>query len=244
MKSRKLIADRMLEGIVVINKPKGITSHDVVDRVRRKFGMRRVGHAGTLDPLATGVLVILLGKSTKLFGQFETFDKDYRATLILGQKTTTADVEGAVLACAGYHDVTREKVIDVFQTFIGETEQTPPMVSAVKVKGSRLYQLARKGIEVKREARKIVISDLALLRFAPPKVEFKVACSKGTYVRQLAEDIGEKLGTVACIAEIERTKVGPFHIDDSVTLEAAAESDIRPWDPRVLPMDTVSGKIF
>jgi tRNA pseudouridine55 synthase len=185
-----------------------------------------------------------LGKSTKLFGQFEAFDKAYRATLILGQKTTTADIEGDVVVRADYHDVTREKVADVFQTFIGETEQTPPMVSAIKVNGSRLYQLARKGLEVKREARKIVISDLVLLRFAPPQVEFLVACSKGTYVRKLAEDIGEKLGTVACIAEIERTKVGPFHIEDSVTLEAVTENDIRPWDPRVLPADAVSAKIF
>ena len=244
MRSKRLIADRMLEGIVVINKPKGMTSHDVVDRMRRKFSMQRVGHAGTLDPLATGVLVILLGKSTKLFGQFETFDKAYRATLILGQKTTTADIEGQVVARADYYDVTRETMVDVLKTFIGETEQTPPMVSAVKVNGSRLYQLARKGIEVKREARRIVISDLALLRFAPPEVEFQVACSKGTYVRQLAEDIGEKLGTVACISEIQRTKVGPFHIEDAVTLEAAAENDIRSWDPRVLPMLPVNGKIF
>ena len=183
-----------LEGIVVVNKPAGMTSHDVVLRVRRKFKFRRVGHAGTLDPLATGVLIILLGKATKLFGRFEPFDKAYRATLLLGTKTSTADIQGEVLATAPYTQVTREKVEDVLKNFVGDIDQTPPMVSAIKIKGQRLYELARKGIEIQRPARKIHIAKLELVDFASPYVKIYLECSKGTYVRKIAEDVGEQLG--------------------------------------------------
>lgn len=216
-------------GIVVINKPKGLTSHDVVSRVRRCFNMKRVGHAGTLDPLATGVLVMLLGKSTKLFGKFESFDKAYKATLILGTKTATADTEGPVIKTMPYDHITREAVEQVLLQFIGDIEQVPPMVSAVKFKGKRLYELARKGIEVERQPRQIRIDRLQLLTFSPPEVAIYLECSKGTYVRQLAEDIGERLGSVACIAEIERTKVGVFTMADAVDLEDLNVGHIRPW---------------
>lgn len=218
-----------MEGIIVVNKPTGITSHDVVSCVRRKFKMRRVGHAGTLDPLATGVLVMLLGKSTKLFNKFEAFDKAYKATLILGTKTTTADIEGEVIQQVPYDSLTRKQVEDVFKEFIGEIQQTPPMVSAIKIKGKRLYQLARKGIEVKRTPRKVNIKTLKLLEFDLPKVKFYLECSKGTYVRKLAEDVGERLGCAACICEIERTQVGPFAIDKAVTLEELNESHLENW---------------
>ncbi len=216
-------------GIVVVNKPAGITSHDVVNRVRRKFGMRRVGHAGTLDPLATGVLVILLGKATKLFKEFQDFDKAYRATLKLGTTTQTADILGKVIEQKSYEHISRDQILDVLERFIGETEQIPPMVSAVKVGGQRLYKLARQGIEVKREPRRITIRSLRLLAHKDNLVEFAVECSKGTYIRQLAEDVGRALGCGACITQIERTKVGPFLIEEAVDCDQLTENHVRPW---------------
>ncbi len=217
------------QGILVVNKPSGITSHDVVSAIRRKLNMKRVGHAGTLDPMATGVLVILLGKSTKLFDKFVAFDKGYRATLRLGTKTSSADIMGTVLEQKPYDGVSQEQVEKALAGFVGEIEQKPPMVSAVKHKGERLYKLARQGKEVERVARKVRINELRILRFASPEAEFFMACSKGTYVRQLAEDVGDVLGCGACICQIERTKVGPFDIADSVTLEELNEGHIRNW---------------
>ena len=219
----------MIDGILVVNKPMGITSHDVVQNVRRKFRMQQVGHAGTLDPLATGVLVVLLGKSTKLFNQFVDMDKAYRATLILGTATNSADIQGKVLQQLPYEHITREQMEEVFKRSAGETEQVPPMVSAVKVQGKKLYQLARKGITVERQARPIKIHSLELKEFNPPHVLFYLECSKGTYVRQLAEDIGKKLGCGACITQIERTKVGPFHIEEAVDLQDIDERHVRNW---------------
>jgi tRNA pseudouridine55 synthase len=218
------------QGIVVVNKPAGITSHDVVSYIRRKFNMKRVGHAGTLDPMATGVLIILLGKSTKLFDKFVAFDKGYRATLRLGLKTTSADIMGKTIEEKGYNMVTKEQLEKVFVQFTGEIDQKPPMVSAVKHKGERLYKLARQGKDVERVARKVRIDTLKLLRFDAPDAEFFMACSKGTYVRQLAEDVGDVLGCGACICQIERTKVGPFEIEKSVTLEELNESHIQSWN--------------
>jgi len=216
-----------LQGIVVINKPAGITSHDVVSRVRRVFKMKRVGHAGTLDPMATGVLIVLLGPSTRLFDKFVAFDKTYRATLKLGLKTTTADIMGQTLAERPYEGLAQADVERVFKQFTGEIEQKPPMVSAVKHQGERLYKIARQGIEVERTARKVRIDELKILQFRLPEVEFLMSCSKGTYVRQLAEDVGEVLGCGACISQIERTKVGPFEIKDAVSLDHLNESHIR-----------------
>ncbi len=222
--------DNGLNGFVLVNKPSGMTSHDVVARVRRKFHMKRVGHAGTLDPLATGVLVILLGRSTKLFKEFESYDKAYKATLILGTKTSTADIEGQVIQQMDYSSLTREQFENILPEFRGDIKQVPPMVSAIKVNGKRLYELARKGIQVKRDPRLIKIHDLQLVSFEPPRVTLSIECSKGTYVRQLAEDIAEKLHNVACIAEIERTKVGPFSITETVSLDDLSPEHIRNWN--------------
>ena len=218
-----------MEGVIVVNKPPGITSHDVVGFIRRKFKMRRVGHAGTLDPLATGVLVMLLGKSTKLFDRFVAFDKSYRATLRLGIKTSTADIMGHVIEEKPFSGITRSRVEEVFRGFVGDIEQKPPMVSAVKHQGQRLYKIAREGKSVERTARKVRVDEVRLLSFALPEVEFFMACSKGTYVRQLAEDVGEVLGCGACISQIERTKVGPFDIKDAVKLEDLHEGHVRSW---------------
>jgi tRNA pseudouridine55 synthase len=217
------------QGIVLINKPEGITSHDVVGFVRRKFKMRRVGHAGTLDPMATGVLIVLLGDSTKLFNKFVAFDKTYKATLRLGLKTTTADIMGKTLIERPYEAIDEGAIRKAFGQFVGEIQQKPPMVSAVKHKGERLYKIARQGIVVERTARTVRIDELRILQCRPPEVEFLMSCSKGTYVRQLAEDIGEVLGCGACISQIERTKVGPFEIKDAVTLENLNEDRIIKW---------------
>ena len=218
-----------MDGIVVINKPEGMTSHDVVSLVRKRFKMRQVGHAGTLDPLATGVLVVLLGKSTKLFDQFVRFDKAYNATLLLGVTTTTADIEGKILGERPFDKVTRRKIEEVFEQFVGEIKQIPPMVSAIKFKGQKLYQLARKGIQVERAPREIRINLLQLVDFSLPRVKFYLECSKGTYVRQLAEDVGVRLGCGACISQIERTRVGPFFLEAAVSLEDLNEGHIRNW---------------
>jgi tRNA pseudouridine55 synthase len=224
---KKMYQNPALDGIIVINKPNGITSHDVVTVVRRKFKMKRVGHAGTLDPLATGVMVMLLGKSTKLFDKFVSFDKAYTATLILGTTTDSADTQGKITEQKPFENVTKEMFLNVLKDFLGKTEQLPPMVSAVKYKGRKLYELARKGIVVERKPRNIEIYKLELLEFNPPLVKFYLECSKGTYVRQLAHDVGIKLGCGACICQIERTQVGRFSIQEAVSLEELNESHIR-----------------
>jgi len=218
-----------LNGILVINKPSGITSHDVVDRIRRKFHMKRVGHAGTLDPLATGVLVLLVGKSTKLFDKFVGFDKAYRSTFILGTTTDSADIQGKVLKQLSYESVTQEQVEKVFERFVGDIKQIPPMVSAVRHKGRKLYELARKGIQVERQPRDIRIDCVTIKKFNSPDVEFYLECSKGTYVRQLADDVGKELGCGACISQIERTQVGPFCLEEAVTIEECNEKHLRDW---------------
>ena len=219
-----------LNGIVVVNKPGGMTSHHVVDRVRRIFRMRRIGHAGTLDPMATGVLIILVGRGTKLFERFMKFDKAYCATLILGRTTTSADIQGQVLEEKPYDDVTQDKIREVFDSFLGEGQQVPPMVSAVKINGKRLYQLARKGIQVKRDPRAIRIDRIELSRCDLPYVDFFLECSKGTYVRKFAEDAGNALGCGACICRIERTRVGPYSIDQALSLDHLQESDVKSFE--------------
>ena len=220
-----------LNGIIIINKPGGMTSHDVVNCVRRRLRMRRVGHAGTLDPMATGVLVVLVGRGTKLFDKFVHFDKAYRATMVLGQRTTSADTEGRVIDQRPYDHITVQMIETAFREFTGEYEQVPPMVSAVKVNGRRLYELARQGKEVERSSRTVRIDQAKLLNFNLPHVEFLLECSKGTYVRQFAEDVGEWLNCGACICQIERTEVGPYHIKDAVDLEDVQESDVRDFCP-------------
>ena len=218
------------QGVLIVNKPPGKTSHDIVAMVRRILGMKRVGHAGTLDPLATGVLVILVGKSTKMFDNFVAFDKTYRATLQLGLKTSSADTMGETLEEKTYDGITQEQVQAAFKKFTGAIEQLPPMVSAVRHKGERLYKLAWAGKQVERTPRNVRIDELSILRFNLPEVEFIMACSKGTYVRQLADDVGDLLGCGACICQIERTKVGPFDISQATNIEDINESHLINWN--------------
>jgi len=219
------------EGILIIDKPSGVTSHDIVDIVRKKINIKQVGHSGTLDPLATGVLVLLVGKATKLFSKFVNFDKEYEATLMLGIVTSTGDSQGKILSKNDFSHLTQDNVRGAFLEFIGPSLQVPPMVSAIKYKGRRLYELARRGIEVKRAARPINIYELNISRMELPEVDFLVKCSKGTYIRRLGEEIGEKLCVGGYISRIRRTALGPFNIRDAVSLEDIHESNIRDWKP-------------
>ena len=215
------------QGIIFVNKPGGITSHDVVDCARKKLGIRRIGHAGTLDPLAQGLLILLVGRATKLFPRFAGFDKEYLGELKLGEVTTTGDSQGDTLRTADYTSIGEEDLKKAFSLFRGEIEQVPPMVSALRIGGKRLYRLARKGIEVERPARRIKIHDLKILNINIPLVEFLVHCSKGTYVRKLAEDIGEALGCGAHVTKIKRVSIGPFKIDQAIELDEINESHLQ-----------------
>ncbi|PIP68186.1 MAG: tRNA pseudouridine(55) synthase TruB [Candidatus Omnitrophica bacterium CG_4_9_14_0_2_um_filter_42_8] len=215
-----------MDGILVVNKPSGITSHDVVDFIRRKFNIKRVGHAGTLDPLATGVLVMLLGKATKLSNTFLNDDKEYIAKLYFGKSTDTQDSQGKALEEKNIEPIDIEDIKKTLENFKGEIEQIPPMVSAIKYKGKKLYELARSGKTVAREPRKIKISEIEILDFKFPEITFKVKCSKGTYVRTLCEDIGRSLGVPSHMSGLVRSASGDFLLENSKNMEDADEKDI------------------
>ena len=219
----------MINGFVVIDKPAGITSHDVVSRVRRILGTRKVGHTGTLDPFATGVLPVAVNDGTKAIPFLDEGVKCYEAVMQLGVATDTLDMTGAVIRNADWLPVTREDVESVLKRFTGHLSQIPPMYSAIKVDGQPLYKLARQGQVVERTAREIDIHSLELLSFAPPFISFRVVCSRGTYVRTLADDMGEILGCGGALKELRRIASGPFEISSSVSLEgleAAAQGGI------------------
>jgi len=210
----------LINGFVVIDKPAGITSHDVVSRVRRILGTRKVGHTGTLDPFATGVLPVAVNDGTKAIPFLDEGVKCYEAVMQLGVATDTLDMTGAVIRNGDWQPVTREDVESVLKRFTGHLSQIPPMYSAIKVDGQPLYKLARQGQVVERTAREIDIHSLELLSFAPPFVSFRVVCSRGTYVRTLADDMGEMLGCGGALKELRRIASGPFEISAAVTLEA------------------------
>jgi len=230
----------IMDGFLNINKEAGWTSHDVVARLRSVLKLQKIGHTGTLDPAATGVLPICLGKATKLARFLTETDKEYRAVMRLGETTDTQDATGKVLSRRPIGDVTEERVRDVFVLFRGAIRQVPPMYSAVKVDGQRLYKAARAGREVDRAPRTIVIHRLELLRMEGRDVTMEVACSKGTYIRTLCADIGERLGPGAHLYRLERTRSGPFRIEAAVTLsdvEAAVKAGR--FQERILPAGEV-----
>lgn len=217
------------EGLLLVNKPRGITSHDVVDFVRKKFKLKKVGHTGTLDPEATGLLIVLVGRYTKLFPTFANFDKEYRGVMKLGEVTTTGDAEGEVIRRYSWKGLSEEKIRETFDSFKGEIEQVSPMVSARRVNGKRLYKLARKGVVVERSPRKVHIYDLKVTHIDRPYVHFDIKCSKGTYIRQLAEDIGERLGCGGHMVHIVRTVIGSYNCADAVNLEELSEEHLRAY---------------
>jgi tRNA pseudouridine55 synthase len=209
----------MTDGVLLLDKPVGISSNRALQEAKKLLGARKAGHAGTLDPLASGLLVLLFGEATKLAGPLLDDDKEYLATLKLGERTATGDAEGDVVERKAVRVAGLEAVL---ARFVGEIEQVPPMYSALKREGVPLYALARRGESVERPARRVRIAEIEKLDFTPPHLRLRVRCSKGTYIRTLAEDIGAALGTCAHLAALRRTASGRFRVDDAMTLEQLA----------------------
>jgi tRNA pseudouridine55 synthase len=224
-----------VSGVLVIDKPIGMTSHDVVQIIRKGTNIRRAGHTGTLDPRASGVLVVLVGPSVRLSEYVSASDKRYQAVVQLGTTTDTYDADGRVLNITAV-DISEKQFNDVLQSFVGEIEQIPPPYSAVKVKGKKAYEMARQGEEVNLEPRKINVYNLELLEWAPPEAVIDVYCSSGTYVRSLAHDLGEKLGCGAHLIGLRRTKSGRFTLRDAVPLRKLRESfENGSWEEFLIP---------
>ena len=196
-----------MDGIIVVNKPSGCTSHDIVSKIRKSLKLKKVGHTGTLDPLATGVLPILLGNATKLSKYLINHDKEYVATIKLGVKTETGDIEGSIIDEQKVPLFTEEQIIEALNSFVGKQKQMPPMYSAIKVNGKKLYEYARNGEKIEVTTRNIEIYNISFLQYIDNKIKFKVSCSKGTYIRSLCEDIAQKLNTVGTMENLERTQV-------------------------------------
>ena len=232
---------RRISGILLLDKPAGMSSNGALQKVKWFYKAAKAGHTGSLDPLATGLLPVCLGEATKASAFLLDADKRYVTTVRLGEKTTTADAEGEVIETATVPEISLEHLSEVLESFLGDIEQLPPMYSAVKHQGERLYKLAREGVEVERKPRTITIHDLACLDFDGINLKLEIHCSKGTYVRTLAEDISEALGTVGHVAELRRTAVGPFSDVDMVSLEqleALAPEGFEALDRLLLPTDS------
>ncbi len=229
-----------MDGILNINKPKGMTSFSVVARIRKLSGERRVGHAGTLDPDATGVLPICLGQGTRVIEFLMNTTKTYRARIEFGRATDTYDGSGQVISEADTSDINKRRVEAALEAFRGRIDQTPPMYSAIKHGGKPLYKLARSGITVERKKRAVTIHRLELISWRKPTATIEVECSKGTYIRSLANDLGEKLGCGAFLKSLERTRCGIFNIKDAIPLTQLEEAfQSGSWQEYLLPIDSV-----
>ena len=215
----------MGNGILVVDKAEGWTSHDVCAFVRSRFRIRKVGHAGTLDPLATRVLVELLGQATKRSQEFSSCDKDYFGTIQLGIKTDTHDVSGKIIQEAKWQHISEDSVRQTFRKFTGILEQTPPMVSALKHQGVRLYRLARAGKTIDRPKRTVTVHEFRIEAMDLPKIKFFARVSKGTYLRTLANDLGEELGSFAVLSQLRRVRSGSFTLEDAVTIDQLKKLD-------------------
>lgn len=224
-----------LDGAVLIDKPAGPTSHDVVDHLRRHFGLRKVGHCGTLDPNATGLLILLLGRGTKLSEKLMSDDKVYSGWIRFGEATSSYDADGELLASLPVPPLSVDQLNEAAQGFIGDILQTPPMVSAVKIGGVPLYKLARKGVEVERKSRLIHIYNFRFTQYEEPYGYFRVACTKGTYVRSLAHELGQKLGCGAHLATLRRVTSGKFEVSDAIQYEQALTMSLADLGKRVIP---------
>jgi len=226
----------LVSGVLVVDKPIGLTSHDVVQIIRRGTGIRRAGHTGTLDPRASGVLVILIGPAVRLSEFVSASDKRYQATIRLGSATDTYDGDGQITSTSEIGDITEDEFDEVLQTFVGEMEQVPPPYSAVKVKGRKAYEMTRKGEDVELEPRTVHVYSLEILEWAPPEAVVDVYCSSGTYVRSLANDLGKALGTGAHLVGLRRTKSGRFTLRDAVQLRRLQEAfDAGDWYRFLIP---------
>jgi tRNA pseudouridine55 synthase len=230
--------DTPLIGILNVDKPPGLTSHDVVDAVRRISGQRKVGHAGTLDPMATGVLLVCLGKATRVAEYLMAGRKRYRATIALGASTDTYDADGEVVSTGGATDFARADIEAALQRFVGRIQQIPPMYSALKRGGQPLHKLARQGKVVERQPRVVEVDEINLLDWTAPSLIIEVTCSKGTYIRSLAHDLGQRLECGAHLAALVRLASGRFRLQDSVSLERLEEAFQHGQEQRyLLPLD-------
>jgi tRNA pseudouridine55 synthase len=231
---------RRINGILLLDKPTGITSNGALQRVKRMFNAQKAGHTGSLDPLASGLLPLCFGDATKLSAYLLDADKRYWVKIKLGERTDTADADGTVVETRPVPALDTEQLQSVLDGFLGEIDQIPPMYSAVRVGGERLYNLARAGVEVERQPRRITIHSLELLGFENDEIELNVHCSKGTYVRTLAEDVGEQLGCGAHVCGLRRTGVGPFAGDKMLTMEQieAAMGEEDALDALLIPLDS------
>ncbi|MBM3855514.1 MAG: tRNA pseudouridine(55) synthase TruB [Verrucomicrobia bacterium] len=235
-----LIPPRELEGILLVDKPGDHTSHDVIARLRGKLKMRRIGHAGTLDPMATGLLIVLVGKATRVSQYLINLDKEYEGTIELGRVTDTQDADGETLETLPVPPLTEAEIRAALAGFHGDQYQTPPMYSAVKIGGVPLYKSARKGEEVEREPRFIRVQSWELTSLALPRFDFRMRCTKGTYVRTLAHDLGRKLGCGAHLAALRRTATENFHVAQALTLEQINALSLPEIEKRLLaPRDVV-----
>jgi tRNA pseudouridine55 synthase len=225
-----------LDGALLIDKPAGPTSHDVVDMLRRHFDLRKAGHCGTLDPNATGLLILVLGKATKLSEKLISDDKVYAGTIQFGVTTDSYDADGAVVSTAPVPPLTVAQLNEAAKAFTGDLQQTPPMVSAVKKGGVPLYKLARKGVEVPREPKLIHIYSFEFSDYEAPLGWFRVACTKGTYVRSLAHELGQKLGCGAHLHTLRRLSSGKFHVDQAIQYEQVLKLSSAELAKRVVPI--------
>lgn len=226
----------VVNGILLVDKPAGMTSHDVVHKIRKGHNLSKVGHGGTLDPQATGLLVLLLGRGTKSSDQIMRGDKTYEGTLVLGVTTDSQDADGEVVEERDAAGVSREDVEKIVMAWDGEIEQIPPMVSAIKKGGVPLYKLARQGKTIEREPRLVRLYDPELLSFEHPEASFSVSCGKGTYVRTLAHDLGEALGCGAHLSALRRTRSGDYSIDGATELQTLLDADLETFTTHVLPV--------
>lgn len=224
-----------LDGALLIDKPSGPTSHDVVDAIRRRFGIKKVGHCGTLDPNATGLLIIVLGRGTKLSEKLMGDDKVYEGTMKFGESTDSYDSDGELTGSLPVPPMTLDQLNEEAATFIGDQMQVPPMVSAIKKGGVPLYKLARQGVEVEREPRLVHIYNFRFTNYSEPVGIFKLACTKGTYVRSVAHDLGQKLGCGAHLATLRRSVSGKFDVADAKPLDEVLKLSVVELEQRVIP---------
>lgn len=216
-----------MDGVLIINKPKGFTSHDVVNILRKALNTKKIGHTGTLDPNATGVLPILIGKATKISKYLIEHNKTYIATISLGEKTDTGDGQGNIIEKdLNFQNISCKQIGDVLKTFIGKQKQIPPIYSAIKINGKKAYEYARKGQTVELEPRDIEIYRIDLIKIENNEITFEVSCSKGTYIRTLCEDIAKKLGTIGYMKELTRTSVNEFKLENAVTIDEVKENSL------------------
>ena len=225
-----------IEGVLLVDKPSGMTSHDVVYRLRRKLQIQRIGHAGTLDPMATGLLIMLIGKATRISQYLISVDKVYEGEITLGSTTNSQDAEGEVMETRPVPPLTEAQLRATMKTFLGDQYQTPPMFSAIKLGGVPLYKMARQGEVVEREPRFIRVAAFELLSLALPKLTFRLDCTKGTYVRTVANDLGAKLGCGAHLSALRRTGSGKFNIGQCTTLDAIQEMSLAEIEKRLIPV--------